>query len=119
MRNPYVLFDEFGYMKVRRVGGLGVEVAMEHGLVKVVSPTRGVPAAGRHRSGDIITHLYDAAIKAFLSQATEKMRGTVNTAVRLRIVRGRTGLSRCRSSAPGYDCKELPIFKSSARMATS
>jgi hypothetical protein len=70
-------------------GGLGVEVATERGLVKVVSPTRGMPAAKAGiMAGDIITHLDDAAIQGLsLNQAIEKMRGPVNTKVRLRIVR--------------------------------
>jgi CubicO group peptidase (beta-lactamase class C family) len=72
-----------------RFGGLGIEVAIEHGLVTVVSPTRGMPAAKAGiMAGDIITHLDDAAIQGVsLSQAIEKMRGPVNTKVRLRIVR--------------------------------
>jgi CubicO group peptidase (beta-lactamase class C family) len=70
-------------------GGLGINVAMEHGLVKVVSPTPGMPAARAGiMAGDIITHLDDAAIQGLsLGEAIEKMRGPVNTSVRLRIVR--------------------------------
>jgi hypothetical protein len=70
-------------------GGLGVNVAIEHGLLKVMSPIPGMPAAKAGIiAGDIITHLDDAAIQGLsLSQAIEKMRGPVNTSVRLRIVR--------------------------------
>jgi CubicO group peptidase (beta-lactamase class C family) len=70
-------------------GGLGVDVAMERGLVRVVSPTPGMPAAKAGiMAGDIITHLDDSAIQGLsLNQAIEKMRGPVNTNVRLRIVR--------------------------------
>ncbi|WP_334501688.1 serine hydrolase [Bradyrhizobium sp. AZCC 1678] len=71
------------------LGGLGVDVAMEQGVVKVLSPIRGMPAAKAGiMAGDIITHLDDAAIQGLsLNQAIEKMRGPVNTNVRLRIIR--------------------------------
>jgi CubicO group peptidase (beta-lactamase class C family) len=74
---------------LREFGGLGVDVAMEHGLVKVKSPIPGMPAAKAGiTAGDIITHLDDVAIQGIsLNQAIEKMRGPVNTNVRLRIVR--------------------------------
>lgn len=70
-------------------GGVGVNVAMEQGLVKVMSPIPGMPAAKAGIiAGDIITHLDDAAIQGLsLSQAIEKMRGPVDTTVRLRIAR--------------------------------
>jgi CubicO group peptidase (beta-lactamase class C family) len=70
-------------------GGLGVDVAIEHGLLKVVSPIPGMPAAKAGMiAGDIITHLDDAAIQGLsLSQAIEKMRGPVDTTARLRIAR--------------------------------
>jgi CubicO group peptidase (beta-lactamase class C family) len=75
--------------QVPRFGGLGVDVAMERGLVKVVSPIQGMPAAKAGiMAGDIITHLDDVAIQGLsLGQAIEKMRGPVNTKVRLRIAR--------------------------------
>ncbi|MEH2554389.1 CubicO group peptidase (beta-lactamase class C family) [Bradyrhizobium algeriense] len=73
----------------REFGGLGVDVATENGQLKVVSPIRGMPAAKAGiMAGDIITHLDDAAIQGLsLNQAIEKMRGPVNTNVRLRIIR--------------------------------
>jgi carboxyl-terminal processing protease len=70
-------------------GGLGIEVTMENGVVKVVAPMDGTPAhkAGI-QSGDLITHLDDEAVKGLtLEQAVDKMRGPVNTAIRLRITR--------------------------------
>ena len=74
---------------LREFGGLGVDVAIERGLVKVVSLIRDMPAAKAGiKAGDIITHLDDVAIQGLsLSQAIEKIRGPVNTNVRLRIVR--------------------------------
>jgi carboxyl-terminal processing protease len=70
-------------------GGLGIEVTMENGLVKVVSPMDGTPA---HRAGvqpnDLITHLNDEPVKGLtLEQAVEKMRGPVNSSIRLKIDR--------------------------------
>jgi carboxyl-terminal processing protease len=70
-------------------GGLGIEVTMEEGLVKVVAPIDETPAqkAGV-LAGDIITHLDDEAVQGLtLNQAVEKMRGPVNTKIRLKIQR--------------------------------
>ncbi len=73
----------------REFGGLGLDVAIQGGLVKVVSPIQGMPAAKAGiMAEDIITHLDDAATQGLsLKQAIEKMRGPVNSKVRLRIVR--------------------------------
>jgi len=70
-------------------GGLGIEVTMEDGLVKVVAPIDDTPA---HKAGvmagDIITHLDDDPVQGLtLNQAVEKMRGPVNTKIRLKIMR--------------------------------
>jgi carboxyl-terminal processing protease len=70
-------------------GGLGIEVTMEEGLIKVVSPIDDTPAqkAGV-MANDIITHLDDEAVQGLtLNQAVEKMRGAVNTKIRLKIMR--------------------------------
>jgi len=70
-------------------GGLGIEVTMEDGLVKVVAPIDDTPAAKAGvRAGDIITQLDDEAVQGLtLNQAVEKMRGPVNTKIRLKIMR--------------------------------
>jgi carboxyl-terminal processing protease len=70
-------------------GGLGIEVTMEEGLVKVVAPIDDTPAAKAGvRGGDIITHLDDEAVQGLtLNQAVEKMGGQVNTKIRLKISR--------------------------------
>jgi len=70
-------------------GGLGIEVTMEDGVVKVVSPMDGTPAS---RAGiqpnDLITHLDNEPVKGLtLEQAVDKMRGPVNSAINLKIVR--------------------------------
>ncbi|HWB44380.1 MAG TPA: S41 family peptidase [Hyphomicrobiaceae bacterium] len=70
-------------------GGLGIEVTMENGVVKVVSPIDDTPAAKAGlQTGDLITHLDGEQIVGLtLEQAVEKMRGPVNTPITLTIVR--------------------------------
>src|SRR5436189_3023649 len=70
-------------------GGLGIEVTMEDGLIKVVSPIDETPASKAGiMANDIITQLDDEAVQGLtLNQAVEKMRGPVNTKIRLKIVR--------------------------------
>ncbi|MBZ0139979.1 MAG: S41 family peptidase [Pseudorhodoplanes sp.] len=70
-------------------GGLGIEVTMEEGLVKVVAPIDDTPAAKAGiLANDIITHLDDESVQGLtLNQAVEKMRGPINTKIRLRIMR--------------------------------
>ena len=61
-------------------GGLGIEVTMEDGLVKVVAPIDDTPAAKAGvMANDIITHLDDEAVQGLtLNQAVDKMRGPVD-----------------------------------------
>lgn len=70
-------------------GGLGIEVTMENGVVKVVSPIDDTPAAKAGlQANDLITHLDgEQIIGLTLEQAVEKMRGPVNTPITLTIVR--------------------------------
>jgi len=70
-------------------GGLGIEVTMENGVVKVVSPIDDTPAAKAGlQANDLITHLDSEQIVGLtLEQAVEKMRGPVNTPIVLTIVR--------------------------------
>jgi len=70
-------------------GGLGIEVTMEGGYVKVVSPIDDTPAfrAGIE-PGDLITHLDGKLVRGFtLSEAVEKMRGKVGTDIVLTVRR--------------------------------
>ncbi|WP_306476196.1 S41 family peptidase [Methyloversatilis sp.] len=70
-------------------GGLGIEVGMEDGFVKVVSPIEDTPAfrAGI-KSGDLIIKLDDTSTKGLnLSDAVKRMRGKPNTSIRLTIAR--------------------------------
>ena len=70
-------------------GGLGIEVTMEDGYVKVVTPIDDTPAAQAGvLAGDVITHLDGESVQGLtLSQAVEKMRGPVKTPIELRISR--------------------------------
>jgi carboxyl-terminal processing protease len=70
-------------------GGLGIEVTMEDGLIKVVTPIDDTPAA---RAGllanDIITQIDGDQVQGLsLNQAVDKMRGPVNSPVKLKITR--------------------------------
>ncbi len=70
-------------------GGLGIEVTMENGFVKVVSPIDDTPAfrAGL-QSGDYITHLDSTSVQGItLSEAVEKMRGPVKSKIKLTVRR--------------------------------
>jgi carboxyl-terminal processing protease len=70
-------------------GGLGIEVTMEDGLVKVVAPIDDTPAAKAGvMANDVITKLDDEQVHGLtLDQAVEKMRGPVNTKIKLTITR--------------------------------
>jgi carboxyl-terminal processing protease len=70
-------------------GGLGIEVTMEDGLVKVVSPMDGTPAARAGiMSGDFITYIDGDAVQGLtLEQAVNKMKGPVHTTTKLKIER--------------------------------
>ncbi len=70
-------------------GGLGIEVTMEDGLIKVVSPIDDTPAAKAGvMANDIITKLDEEQVQGLtLNQAVEKMRGPVNTKIKLTIMR--------------------------------
>jgi carboxyl-terminal processing protease len=70
-------------------GGLGIEVTMEDGLIKVVAPMDGTPAARAGiLSGDLVTQIDDDAVQGLtLEQAVNRMKGPVNTKTRLTIIR--------------------------------
>jgi carboxyl-terminal processing protease len=73
-------------------GGLGIEVTMEDGVIKVVAPMDDTPAAKVGiMSGDLITHINEEAVQGLtLEQAVNKMKGPVNTTTRLKILRNGT-----------------------------
>ncbi|TVZ37284.1 carboxyl-terminal processing protease [Alteromonadaceae bacterium 2753L.S.0a.02] len=82
-------FDDLQVNTTGEFGGLGIEVGMEDGFVKVVSPIDDTPAArGGVEAGDLIIKLDDTPVKGLtLDQAVEKMRGKKGTAITLTIVR--------------------------------
>ena len=88
----YLNTKNFNDMKVQtrgEFGGLGIEVSMENGLVKVVSPIDDTPAARAGlKPGDLITHLDGDPVQGMsLPEAVEKMRGLINTEIKLTIRR--------------------------------
>jgi carboxyl-terminal processing protease len=85
-------FDEMQVQTRGEFGGLGIEVTMENGLVKVVSPIDDTPAfrAGI-QPGDYIVELNGQPVMGLtLSEAVEKMRGPVDSDIKLTIQRGET-----------------------------
>ena len=88
----YLNTKNFNDMKVQtrgEFGGLGIEVSMENGLVKVVSPIDDTPAARAGlKPGDLITHLDGDPVQGMtLPEAVEKMRGSVSSEIKLTIRR--------------------------------
>lgn len=82
-------FKEMQVQTRGEFGGLGIEVTMENGLVKVVSPIDDTPAARAGiEPGDYVSYIDDEAVLGLtLSEAVEKMRGRVGTKVTLTILR--------------------------------
>src|SRR5579884_3428027 len=82
-------FKEMQVQTKGEFGGLGIEVTMENGLVKVVSPIDDTPAAKAGvKPGDFISYINDEAVMGLtLSEAVEKMRGPVDSRVKLTILR--------------------------------
>ncbi|MDH7798318.1 carboxyl-terminal processing protease [Beijerinckia sp. GAS462] len=83
-------------------GGLGIEVTQEDGFVKVVTPIDDTPASRAGiMAGDVITAIDDEQTQGLtLNQAVDKMRGAINTAVKLTVMRG-----------PGREQKEFRITR--------
>ncbi len=82
-------FKEFREATTGRFIGIGIEMSMEDGLVKVNTPIEGSPAfrAGL-KSGDLITKIDDTFVKGLtVDQAVKRMRGEPNTKVQLTVFR--------------------------------
>ena len=82
-------FKEFREATTGRFVGIGIEMGMEDGLVKVISPIEGSPAfrAGL-KSGDLITKIDDTLVKGLtVDQAVKRMRGEPSTKVMLTVFR--------------------------------
>jgi len=90
--SAYLDADAFRELQVGtqgEFGGLGIEVGMEDGFVKVVSPIEDTPAfrAGL-KPGDLIIKIDDTAVKGMtLNDAVKRMRGKPKTSIRLTVVR--------------------------------
>ncbi len=88
----YLSAKSFKEMQVQtkgEFGGLGIEVTMENGLVKVVSPIDDTPAfrAGV-KAGDYISQIDDEQVLGLtLSEAVERMRGPVGTEITIKVLR--------------------------------
>ncbi len=72
-----------------RFGGIGVEVAAQDGVIKVVSPIDGTPAfTGGVKSGDLILMIDDVRVRSLgFGDALEKLRGNPGSTVKLTIFR--------------------------------
>lgn len=82
-------FKEMQVQTKGEFGGLGIEVTMENGLVKVVSPIDDTPAyeAGVE-AGDYISQIDGEAVLGLtLSEAVERMRGPVGTDIEITVLR--------------------------------
>ncbi|MFA6164363.1 MAG: PDZ domain-containing protein, partial [Methylobacter sp.] len=90
--SAYLVAEEYQELKegtTGQFGGLGIEVSMENGFVKVVSPIDDTPAqkAGV-KAGDLIVRLDDEPVKGMsLADAVKKMRGEPGSKILLTIVR--------------------------------
>jgi len=88
----YLDAESFKYMSEQtkgKFGGLGIEITMENGLVKVVSPIDDTPAAkAGMKAGDYITNIDDETVVGMsLNEAVSKLRGKIGTKVRLSVRR--------------------------------
>ena len=82
-------FKEFREGTTGKFVGVGIEIGMEDGLVKIVSPIEGSPAfrAGL-KSGDLISKIDDSLVRGLgIDQAVKRMRGELGTKVQLTIFR--------------------------------
>ncbi|TXH12658.1 MAG: PDZ domain-containing protein, partial [Gammaproteobacteria bacterium] len=82
-------FKEFREGTTGKFVGVGIEIGMDDGLVKIVSPIEGSPAfrAGL-KSGDLITRIDDTPVKGLtVDQAVKRMRGDPQTKVTLTVLR--------------------------------
>lgn len=96
--------DTFRDMQIQtkgEFGGVGMEVSMENGFVRVVSPLDGTPAAKAGiQPGDLITHIEDESVVGMnLNAAVEKLRGKPKTPVKIKI------------SRKGQDAMELTLVR--------
>ena len=82
-------FDDLQESTSGNYGGLGIEIGMEDGFVKVISPMDGTPAAKADiKSGDLIIQLNDTPVKGMtLSEAIEAMRGEPGSEIEIILIK--------------------------------
>ncbi len=90
--STYLNSNELNELKVQtkgEFGGLGIEVTLENGFVKVIAPIDDTPASKAGiKSGDLITHLDDEPVLGMtLSEAVTIMRGKVGSRIKLTVNR--------------------------------
>lgn len=89
--NPDV-YQQVSVQMKGEYGGLGIEVQMENGIVKVVSPIDETPAANAGiQGGDLITHIDGQPVTGkTLTEAVKQMRGPVGSPITITVVREET-----------------------------
>lgn len=90
--STYLNTEELDELRVQtkgEFGGLGIEVTLENGVVKVISPIDDTPASKAGiMAGDMITHLDGEPVLGMtLSEAVSLMRGKVGSKIKLKVVR--------------------------------
>jgi len=90
--SAYLNTEEFNELRIGTTGefgGLGIEVGMEDGFVKVISPIDDTPAArAGMKSGDLIIRLDDTPVKGLsLNDAVKLMRGKPGSILTLTVIR--------------------------------
>ena len=91
--SSYMNAKDYADMQIQtkgEFGGLGIEVTMQDGLIKVVSPMDDTPAAKAGiQPNDLISHIDgDPVLGLTLNQAVDKMRGEVGSPITLTVIRG-------------------------------
>lgn len=82
-------YQDMGVQTKGEFGGLGIEVTMDKELVKVIAPIADTPAAKAGvLAGDLIAKIDGTEVRGLsLNDAVDKMRGAVNTPIKLTIIR--------------------------------
>ena len=91
--SSYMNAKDYGDMQIQtkgEFGGLGIEVTMQDGLIKVVSPMDDTPAAKAGlQPNDLISHIDgDPVLGLSLNQAVDKMRGEIGSSITVTVIRG-------------------------------
>ena len=83
------MFDDMQTETSGQFGGLGIEVGMEHGVVKVISPIDDTPASRAGvKAGDYIVKINDIQVQGkSLTEAVELMRGKVGSEIKITVRR--------------------------------